>query len=47
MQDGGAHKQVFCVKGEGGHKFCSECLNLFSVKSNVVGETEDGENETF
>lgn len=38
VQDGGAHKQVFCLKGDSGMKFCLECRTLFSVRSSVVDE---------
>ena len=41
LQDGGAHKQVFMVKGESGLKQCILCRNLYSKDSGVVGE--DGE----
>ena len=38
LQDGGAHKQVFCVKGESGHKFCMICRTLYSILSNIWDE---------
>ena len=41
LQDGGAHKQVFMVKGDAGLKQCMECRNFFSEKSNIVDETGD------
>ena len=43
VQDGGAHKQVFCLKGDSGMKFCLECRTLFSVRSNVAIQDENGE----
>ena len=41
LQDGGAHKQVFMVKGDGGHKFCTACRNLYTRASGVVDEAGD------
>ena len=41
LQDGGAHKQVFMVKGDGGTKPCFGCRNLYSRLSGIAGE--DGE----
>jgi hypothetical protein len=41
LQDGGAHKGVFMVKGDGGSKFCMICKNLYSIGSDLAGE--DGE----
>jgi hypothetical protein len=42
LQDGGAHKAVYMVKGDGGHKFCMCCRNLYSVASDIADE--NGEN---
>ena len=41
LQDGGAHKHVFMLKGDGGHKFCVACRNLFSETSGIVGEDDE------
>ena len=41
LQDGGAHKNTWSVKGDGGTKFCPLCLNLVSSRSNLV--SQDGE----
>ena len=41
LQDGGAHKQVFMLKGDGGMKSCMECRNFYSEKSGIVDETGD------
>ena len=41
LQDGGAHKQVFLLKGDAGHKFCMGCRNLYSACSGITGD--DGE----
>ena len=41
LQDGGAHKQVFMVKGEAGHKYCILCRNLYSEASGVCDEHGD------
>ena len=30
LQDGGAHKQVWSLKGDAGSKFCLFCSNLFT-----------------
>ena len=43
IQDGGAHKHVFMVKGEGGHKLCMLCRNLYAEKSGLVNEDGDDE----
>jgi hypothetical protein len=40
-QDGAAHKMVFCVKGDAGHKFCTECRNLYAVQSNIIDEDNE------
>lgn len=42
LQDGGAHKYVWHVRGDGASKYCLLCRNLFTEESNVV-ET-DGTN---
>jgi hypothetical protein len=42
LQDGGAHKHVFHVKGDAGTKFCLLCRNLFAIATDVVDE-ESGE----
>ena len=42
LQDGGAHKHVFHVKGDGGTKFCHLCRNLFAITTAVADE-ETGE----
>ena len=41
LQDGGAHKVVFMVKGDGGSKFCMSCRNLYSIASDIVDEDGD------
>ena len=38
LQDGGAHKQVWMVKGDGGIKACLECRNFYSRKSGIASE---------
>lgn len=42
LQDGGAHKHVWCMKGDAGSKMCLLCRNLVSEKSEVI--CEDGTN---
>ena len=42
IQDGDAHKRVHWCKGDTGMKLCMLCRNLFTEKSEVVGE--DGTN---
>ena len=42
LQDGGAHKYVWHLRGDGASKFCLLCKNLFTAESNVVDE--DGSN---
>ena len=36
VQDGDAHRAVFCVKGSAGTKFCPQCPNLMSVSSELA-----------
>ncbi len=36
LQDGGAHKLCWCLKGDAGHKFCVGCRTLFAEKSGIV-----------
>ena len=36
LQDGGAHKQVFLVKGDAGSKFCTTCRTLYAESSGIV-----------
>ncbi len=38
LQDGGAHKQVFMLKGDAGLKICTECRNLYTENSGIVDE---------
>ena len=38
VQDGGAHKQVFMVKGDSGLKICTECRNMYTERSGIVDE---------
>jgi hypothetical protein len=42
LQDGGAHKHVFHVKGDAGTKFCLLCRNLFAINTDVV-DSETGD----
>ena len=35
LQDGGAHKYVYMIRGDGASKFCMLCRNLFTESSNV------------
>lgn len=42
LQDGGAHKFVWHLRGDGASKFCVLCRNLFTEESNVVDS--DGTN---
>ena len=42
LQDGGAHKFVWCARGDGASKFCLLCNNLFTHKSAVTDD--DGTN---
>ena len=46
LQDGGAHKQVFCLKGDGGHHMCIECRNLYSVANAITEHAELGDADT-
>ena len=42
LQDGGAHKLVFMVKGDAGTKFCMGCRTLYTESSDIVdGDTND------
>ena len=36
LQDGGAHKYVWHLRGDGASKFCVLCRNLFTEAPNVV-----------
>ena len=36
LQDGGAHKYVWHLRGDGASKFCVLCKNLFTAESNLV-----------
>ena len=36
LQDGGAHKSIWHMKGDAGSKMCMLCRNLMSVKSDLV-----------
>jgi hypothetical protein len=38
LQDGGAHKYVFHVKGDAGTKFCFLCRNLYAIDTDVVDQ---------
>ena len=38
LQDGGAHKQVFMVKGDSGLKICTECRSMYTERSGIVDE---------
>ena len=42
LQDGGAHKYVWHIRGDGASKYCVLCRNLFTESSNLVDE--DGTN---
>jgi hypothetical protein len=42
VQDGAAHKYVFCTKSDKGLKMCILCKNIFAVESDVVDD-ETGE----
>ena len=42
LQDGGAHKYVWHIRGDGATRFCVLCRNLFTESSNLVDE--DGTN---
>ena len=42
VQDGGAHKLVFCIKGDSGTRLCMLCLNAFARESRMLNE-ETGE----
>ena len=46
LQDGGAHKVVFMVKGESGHKMCMECRNLYAQASGIVVPDDQDEHLT-
>ncbi len=41
VQDGAAHKMIFCLKGDAGTKFCALCRNLVALESDILDE--DGE----
>ena len=41
LQDGAAHKAIFCLKGDKGTRFCVLCKNCFAVDSDEVDD--DGE----
>ena len=38
LQDGGAHKQVFMVKGDSGLKICTECRSMYTEGCGIVDE---------
>ena len=40
VQDGAAHKSVWHCKGDAGTKPCMLCLNLYTEKSELVGDDE-------
>ena len=42
LQDGGAHKYVWHIRGDGASKYCVLCRNLFTESSNLVDQ--DGAN---
>ena len=41
LQDGGAHKHVWMMKGDSGNKCCLGCRNLYAESSGVVDEDGD------
>ena len=41
LQDGGAHKQVWSLKGDAGSKFCLFCSNLFTESSGLIAEDNE------
>ena len=41
VQDGAAHKSVWHCKGDAGTKPCMLCLNLYTEKSELVGDDEE------
>ena len=41
LQDGGAHKVVFCLKGDAGLKHCLKCRTLYTAASGLVDEAGD------
>lgn len=41
LQDGGAHKQVWSLKGDAGSKFCLFCNNLFTESSGIIAEDNE------
>ena len=41
LQDGGAHKQVWSLKGDAGSKFCLFCSNLFTESSGITAEDNE------
>ena len=43
LQGGGAHKVTWHCKGDGGHKFCLLCRNVFSTKSELADVDTDGD----
>ena len=38
LQDGAAHKLVYCIKGDSGCRFCCLCLTAWSSVSEVLDE---------
>ena len=38
LQDGGAHKVVFCLKGDSGLKHCLKCRTLYTAASGILDE---------
>ena len=38
LQDGAAHKYMYCIKGDSGSRFCCLCLNAWSSVSEVLDE---------
>ena len=45
LQDGGAHKLIWCIKADAGCKFCILCKNLFLTKATGKQREADDEEE--
>ena len=43
LQDGGAHKLIWAMKGDAGQKCCIECRTLFAEKSGIVDQEVNDE----
>ncbi len=43
LQDGAAHKFIFCLRGDNGSRFCTLCKNCFAIATDDVEDDSDDE----